>query len=256
MNRFKLFILFLFILLVSGCSTKTKSPYIYYDTPQAQTTSHPTMRPYVVRGIQYYPTVVSVGEKFSGNASWYGPDFHGKLTSNGEVYDMYGMTAAHKTLPMNTVVKVVNKNNGREAIVRINDRGPFVATRIIDLSKSAANELNIIATGTALVTIEILGFATKGTQVIPSVQKLKHNPQQESVKGFALQIASFSRKAGGIQTQRKYDNIDGYHAVLKKMNTERGIMYKVWLKGFQSENEARDYKNEGHFSDAFIVVED
>ena len=84
-----------------------------------------------------------------GVASWYGEDFHGKLTSNGEVYDMYAMTAAHKTLPLGVYVRVTNKQNGQSAVVRVNDRGPFVDTRIIDLSYAAAKQLGVVGPGTA-----------------------------------------------------------------------------------------------------------
>ena len=148
----------LFALVMSACSTRGKGTYrhttyssaktyssdrnMHSSTMDKKTYSHPTMRPYSIRGIKYYPTVVSVGDTFHGNASWYGPDFHGKLTSNGETYNMYGMTAAHKTLPMNTIVKVTNRRNGLSTVVRINDRGPFVATRIIDLSNKAAHEID------------------------------------------------------------------------------------------------------------------
>ena len=102
-----------------------------------------TMRPYTINGKTYYPTVVKVGDRDSGIASWYGPDFHGKRTSNGEIYDMHAMTAAHKTLPMNTMVRVTNIKNGKNIIVRINDRGPFVAGRVIDLSKTGAVKLDV-----------------------------------------------------------------------------------------------------------------
>ncbi len=101
-----------------------------------------TMRPYTVGGKRYYPTMVSVGDTFSGIASWYGRDFHGKKTSNGEYYNMYDFTAAHKTLPMNTMLKVTNLRNNRSVIVRVNDRGPFVNNRIIDLSYAAAKRLD------------------------------------------------------------------------------------------------------------------
>jgi rare lipoprotein A len=221
-----------------------------------KTYSHPTMRPYVIRGIRYYPTVVSVGDEFRGNASWYGPDFHGKHTSNGETYNMYDMTAAHKTLPMNTIVKVTNKSNGMSTVVRINDRGPFIATRIIDLSKTAANKINMIGTGTAPVTIEILGFHTKGKKRIPTRKELKKSPQTSSLGGFALQIASFSKIQGAIKTQEKHDDTDGYKTIIKDMENENGRIFKVWLKGFKSEQEARDYKSQGHFENAFIVRED
>ncbi len=91
-----------------------------------------------------------------GIASWYGPGFHGKTTANGELYDMYAYTAAHKTLPFGTVVKVVDLRTGRSVVVRINDRGPFVPGRIIDLSYAAALELGIVERGTAEVGLIIL----------------------------------------------------------------------------------------------------
>lgn len=91
-----------------------------------------------------------------GIASWYGPGFHGNVTANGELYDMYAFTAAHKTLPFGTVVKVVDLETGRSVVVRINDRGPFVPGRIIDLSYAAAQELGIVDRGTAKVGLIIL----------------------------------------------------------------------------------------------------
>ncbi|MEO5329061.1 MAG: septal ring lytic transglycosylase RlpA family protein [Magnetococcus sp. THC-1_WYH] len=94
-----------------------------------------------------------------GIASWYGPNFHGEDTANGEFFDMYGMTAAHKTLPLPMTVRVTNLDNGRETVVRVNDRGPFIGDRIIDLSKSAAKELGFLDKGTAKVRIEALGIA-------------------------------------------------------------------------------------------------
>ncbi|HAF70150.1 MAG: Rare lipoprotein A [Acetothermia bacterium 64_32] len=91
-----------------------------------------------------------------GIASWYGPGFHGKATASGEPYDMYAFTAAHKTLPFGTVVRVVDLATGRSVVVRINDRGPFVAGRIIDLSYAAAEALGIVAQGTARVGLVVL----------------------------------------------------------------------------------------------------
>ncbi|MCW4449400.1 septal ring lytic transglycosylase RlpA family protein, partial [Campylobacter jejuni] len=87
-----------------------------------------TMKPYTINGKTYYPTVVAVGETADGIASWYGPGFHGKKTSNGETYNQNALTAAHKTLPMNTIL-VTNLNNNRQVTVRVNDRGPFVNNR-------------------------------------------------------------------------------------------------------------------------------
>ena len=214
---------------------------------------HPTMRPYVIRGIKYYPTIVSVGDRFTGNASWYGPDFHGKLTSNGEIYNMYDMTAAHKTLPMNTIVKVTNKKNDLSVVVRINDRGPFIATRIIDLSNSAAKKIEMFEEGTAPVAIEILGFQSKDKKVIPTKKQLKTSPQTKSIGDYALQIASFSKIEGAIITQNKYDKTDGYKTIIKDLEINGKRVFKVWLKGFKSEEEARDYQALGNFENAFIV---
>lgn len=97
-----------------------------------------------------------------GVASWYGPGFHGNRTANGEVYDMYGISAAHKTLPFGTIVKVVDLETGRSVVVRINDRGPFVKGRIIDLSYGAAQELRMVEKGLAKVGLKILNWPRKG----------------------------------------------------------------------------------------------
>ena len=272
MNKLSIISLCGIVLLTSACSTRGKGTYRHStysepksysptksdhsDTMDKKTYSHPTMRPYTIRGITYYPTVVSVGDEFRGNASWYGPDFHGKLTSNGETYNMHDMTAAHKTLPMNTIVKVTNLRNGLSTVVRINDRGPFVATRIIDLSNAAAKKVHMIGHGTAPVRLEILGFETNGKKSIPTKQQMKKAPQTRSIGNFALQIASFSHIKGAILTQEKYNGTDGYITVIKDVESSNGRMFKVILTGFKSEQEARDYKANGQFSSAFITRED
>lgn len=271
MSKLYIFIITFSLIFLSACSTRGKNSYRNYTTSQPKsysadknshsatmdkkTYTHPTMKPYVVRGIRYYPTVVSVGDEFQGNASWYGPDFHGKLTSNGETYNMYDMTAAHKTLPMNTIVKVTNRRNGLSTVVRINDRGPFVATRIIDLSNKAARKIKMVGAGTAPVTLEVLGFETKGSTKIPTRKQLKESPQTQSIEDFAIQIGSFSKIEGALLTQEKYDNTDGYRTVIKDVQTSNGRMFKVLLRGFKSEEEARDYKDNGIFKNAFIVIE-
>jgi len=158
--------LLLTIFLFTGCSQKSYDSDIdkfYKDTKNSKINNSRemhkyTMRPYSVFGIKYYPFIANIGDKFDGIASWYGPDFHSKKTSNGEIYDMYDMTAAHKTLPMNTVVRVDNLENGKSIVVRINDRGPFVRGRIIDLSNKAAREIEMVGKGTAKVKITVLGY--------------------------------------------------------------------------------------------------
>ncbi|MEX2602072.1 MAG: septal ring lytic transglycosylase RlpA family protein [Balneolaceae bacterium] len=116
-----------------------------------------------------------------GVASWYGPNFHGRATANGETYDMEALTAAHRTLPFNTLVRVVNQGNSREVHVRINDRGPYVGNRIIDLSRRAAREIDMIGSGTAEVTLYLL---EEGDRPITSVTA-------SSQETFTIQIASF-----------------------------------------------------------------
>ena len=108
---------------------------------------------YEVFGKRYYVLSSSVGYWERGVASWYGPGFHKERTSTGESYDMYGMTAAHKTLPLPAYVRVTNLQNGRSVVVRVNDRGPFVSNRIIDLSYTAAAKLDMLRHGTAMVEI-------------------------------------------------------------------------------------------------------
>ena len=254
----KVFLFVLMIFVLVGCSRRPidrtsssyRAPVANSSTPSKL--HHPTMRPYTVMGKRYYPTVVSVGETFSGRASWYGPNFHGKKTSNGESYNMWQMTAAHKTLPMNTVVKVTNKSNGRSVVVRINDRGPFVNTRIIDMSKKAASELDMIKTGTAPVRLEILGFNRKGQTKITKTSMQK-NVKEKVIGKYALQIGSFSKIDGAIRTQERYNNASGrYKTIIKDIDDGNKRLFKVFLTGFGGEEEARDYKA-NHFEGAFIV---
>lgn len=110
--------------------------------------------PYTVLGKTYYPRPTASGYQEVGTASWYGTKFHGQATANGEIYDLYGMTAAHKTLPLPSYVKVTNLDNGRSVILRVNDRGPFYSNRVIDLSFAAAKKLGYADMGTARVKVE------------------------------------------------------------------------------------------------------
>jgi rare lipoprotein A len=109
------------------------------------------------------PQTVKKGYTERGLASWYGPGFDGRRTANGEVYDMHAMTAAHKTLPFGTVVEVRNRDNGKSTRVRINDRGPFVKGRIIDLSKKGAKKIDMIGTGTARVEIRVVATTSSSS---------------------------------------------------------------------------------------------
>lgn len=110
--------------------------------------------PYTVMGKTYYPLSTAHDYRSVGTASWYGTKFHGQATANGETYDLYGMTAAHKTLPLPSYVRVINLDSGKSVIVRVNDRGPFYSDRVIDLSFAAAKKLGFAETGTARVKVE------------------------------------------------------------------------------------------------------
>ena len=121
---------------------------------------------YDALGRRYFVLPSADGYDERGVASWYGPTFHGGNTSSGELYNMYGMTAAHRTLPLPTYARVTNLANGRSVVVRINDRGPFVANRIIDLSYTAAAKLDMLRDGTAMVEVRALG---PGTPQVPAV---------------------------------------------------------------------------------------
>jgi rare lipoprotein A len=124
------------------------------DTTKSQG-SYKVGSPYKVQGVWYYPSEDMAYDK-TGIASWYGPNFHGKTTANGELYDQWAVTAAHKTLPLPSMVRVTNLENGRSLVVRINDRGPFVSNRIIDMSHRAAQLLGFDQKGTARVRVQVL----------------------------------------------------------------------------------------------------
>ncbi len=243
------------ILFFGGCASKPYSGHMEpaASKPRSSAAIHrATLRPYTINGKRYYPTIVSVGWRQEGIASWYGPDFHGGKTSNGEIYNMYAMTAAHKTLPMNTMVRVTNKRNGRSVVVRINDRGPFVSGRIVDLSYSAGKRIGIDKTGTAPVTLEVLGFDS----LIASVAAGKGNlPRREVVlSGFGVQVGSFRRLEGAKIYKERYDNFEGrYRTKIMKFIVDGKPLYRVWMTGFKSEAEAKDFIRAWGIPGAFII---
>ena len=158
------------------------------DKPEKMVSSKD--RPYAVDGRWYFPLNSIQGYREQGVASWYGTDFHGKKTSSGETYDMYGPTAAHRILPLNTQVRVRNPANNKEITVRINDRGPFVKERIIDLSYDSAKALGLIGPGTALVELEAMGVLMEeeenGRRTTRLIQEIDYR------KGpFMVQIGAF-----------------------------------------------------------------
>jgi len=161
------------------------------DTPETrELKGH--QKPYSVNGRLYYPLKSHHGFAEEGMASWYGKKFHGKLTSNGETYNMHAMTAAHKTLPMGVFVRVTNRNNGSSAVVRVNDRGPFVDDRIIDLSYAAAKQLGVVGPGTAPVRVEALGYSADGSDTKPGTYR---SPESYAVSAYSVQVGAFGERA-------------------------------------------------------------
>ncbi len=222
-----------------------------------------TMRPYSVNGTRYIPSTVRIGEKFTGVASWYGPNFHGLQTSNGEYYDMYTYTAAHKTLPINTMVKVTNLKNGLSTVVRINDRGPFVKDRIIDLSYIAAKEIGVLKHGTAKVELEVIGFDQKANKYAhkPILQtqrtklpKIEKSSQTLDKIGFGIQIASFSDQNKALEFKRKcYNDKLTHPIVIKTKEIANKPIYTIVISGFSTKEKAKEHIRKYGFKDAFVI---
>jgi len=267
-NKKLYFIFFIFILafLFTGCSSK-RTFYNYNsfykstgnkNINNSQAMHRATMRPYKVLGVNYYPFTPKIGDTFDGIASWYGPDFHAKKTSNGEIYNMHALTAAHKTLPMNTVVKVYNVENGRTTIVRINDRGPFVSGRIIDLSNKAAHEIDMVKKGTARVKITVLGFNglinSRSTAIVEQKSVAKSNTKTTKTfldKGnFSIQLGAFSLKDGAVRTAEEYQ---AKFPSRKVEYSESGGIYRVYIRGFASYETGQDFRDNNGLTNAIVI---
>jgi len=233
-----------------------------YKTPKTTT----TYKAYSVNGKMYYPkNGVPIGWRQKGTASWYGPDFHGKYTSSGDLYDMHAYTAAHKTLPMGTIVKVTNLKNNKTVTVKINDRGPFVKGRIIDLSYIAGKKIGLDQLGLAPVIIEVIGFEGKDNANEHNQATKENNLDKlevtsrlfETIKSrnenymsrYAIQVGSFLKEEGAILTANKYKRLGYSPKILKK-----GDFYKVIIGKFKSYDEAKRFKLENNL-DGFVVGE-
>lgn len=190
--------LFTALALLSACGTPSSSPREGPGFVNGKAV-HPYVKlgsPYSVNGETYVPKYQpSYSEE--GEASWYGPGFHGKSTANGERFDAYAMTAAHKTLPLPSMVRVTNLDNGRVITVRVNDRGPFAEDRIIDLSKKAAQELDMIRTGVAHVRVEYLPRETESyiAQLGGKKSSSRLAWEEKNTPTSATQVASVSSGA-------------------------------------------------------------
>jgi rare lipoprotein A len=207
--------------------------------------------PYRVDGTWYSPMPDSKGFVQDGIASWYGKKFHGRKTSSGETYNMYAMTAAHKTLPLGTWVRVHRTDTGRQIVVRINDRGPFVRGRIIDLSYTAASKLGIVGRGTAPVEIEALGEKqqTAAGQAFVPVNYYSGK--------FTFQVGAFSNRDNAERLRDKLGQ-SFKNAHVTAYDRGDAIFYRVRV-GRCSDLESAE-KYEQHLADSgypnvFIVAE-
>jgi rare lipoprotein A len=189
------------VVLVSACASK-RPPVS--QPPESRQKAY--QRPYTVLGERYEPLQTHAGFVQTGIASWYGEDFHGKKTSNGEIYDMYAMTAAHKTLPLGVSVRVRNNANGNETVVRVNDRGPFVKGRVIDLSYSAAKVLGIAVAGTAPVRIEALGYLGTDTDQYTA-------PANYDSGNYTVQVGAFTDPENARRLSGNMTKVYGFSEV-------------------------------------------
>lgn len=179
---------------------------------------------YVVFGKTYQKMEHSRGYLEIGIASWYGTKFHGRLTSNGEIYDMYAISAAHKALPLPTFVKVTNLDNGKELELRVNDRGPFVGDRVIDLSYGAALELGFAEEGTAPVVVESLDW-----------MNYPDDGLEEPVSSYYLQLGAFVEPAIAADLMENIKSLmtgEGKEHPIKVLQSKDSsgiLLYKVWI---------------------------
>ena len=204
-------------------------------------------------GKWYQPLPDSKGFRQRGIASWYGKDFHGKKTSNGEIYDMYAMTAAHKTLPLGTYVEVHNLENNRRVKVRINDRGPFVRGRIVDLSYTAADRIGIVGPGTARVEVIALATPTGAGGVSTG----SYRPVDLHAGNFTFQIGAFVNRENAERLTSKL-NEKYKNAHIKVYDRGDQIFYRVRVGKFTTIKQAEAQESiliRDGYIDLFIVAE-
>ena len=233
------FICFFVLILIAGCASRhatadrqpvpsaaspatTESTKRSTNAEPAPAPANPPPRPSPRRG-KSSPGPAPPGYLEEGNASWYGAPFNGRRASNGEIYDMYQLTAAHRTLPFETIVRVTNLNNGKATTVRITDRGPFVENRIIDLSLAAAREIGSIGPGVVPVRVEVL------------------TPGIDPTGGFfTVQVGAFRDQANAERLRDRL-NLSYSPIFIQQYDSPEGIFYRVRVGKITGEDAAREF---------------
>ncbi len=266
--KLKPVILILFILIFFGCSATLDSSYDPIHIPSSESSTYKTgtqssgsqkkvgtQKPYRVKGVKYTPIASASGFVQKGLASWYGKKFHGRKTSNGETYNMYAMTAAHKTLPMNTWVSVHNLENNRKIVVRVNDRGPFVYGRIIDLSYTGAKRIGIVGPGTTKVRITALGRATSYSK--KTKDPITFKPIDYWKGNFTVQVGAFKVKSNAEKYRYKLSK-SYQNAHFVTFTDDRGTFFRVRIGRFTNLKDAIRFSEKimtQGFDRAFAVAE-
>lgn len=210
------------------------------------------MRLYILLLIGLLPfceSFAQIGFKQKGKASYYAHDFHGRVTANGEKFNMNAFTAAHQTLAFNCLVKVINLENKRSVVVRINDRGPYCKNRVLDLSRMAAHKLGIVKNGTARVKLEVIGYHNKAEdeQVTKNDEfafegfepGFLYNRKGESqeLEGYGVQIGAFKDKENAVNTCLNFE-LKGFKSFIKVLENGNGRLYRIIVGVCKNEQRA------------------
>jgi len=256
--RISILIIYALLLFLVGCTSV--EPYSHkkkVSVYQRKSSNSVTKtKPYKVLGKYYHPLSHSRGFSQKGVASWYGKKFHGRKTANGETYNMHGITAAHKTLPLGTYVRVRNLKNGKVLDVRINDRGPFARNRIIDLSYGAAKKLGVVKPGTAPVKIVALGSRKK--KISSSKGTYEYKPLDYYSGSFTVQVGAFTDLSNARRLMKKLSKKHGSSHIAKYVDTKGTLFYRVRTGSFLSLSIAEKFEKKmikNGFPLAFIVAE-
>jgi rare lipoprotein A len=233
-------------LLAAGCASRRTTANVPQPPPPAQPTETPSATAEAAKrdtsltppSAKHGKTPVApapVGYIQEGNASWYGNEFHGRHSSNGEVYDQYKLTAAHRTLPFDTMVRVTNLSNGKSTTVRITDRGPFVENRIIDLSLAAAREIESIGPGVVPIRLEVLGNV------------------DVTAGFFTVQVGAF-RDPGNAQRLRDRLSLSYSPIFIQQYDSANGTFYRVRVGKVSGEDAATTFAGQLRSKEGFDTL--